>query len=570
LCYRGLVKATHGAGVVALAVLAAWALGACGPTTSGVAASDASTNDVAPAADADALEDAAVDTDGPTTDVAGDVATDDRPSADAGGDVPATADASGDVAAVDGAGDRPVTDTGADRPAGDANPESRPDGAADGLSDRPADAPVLHCATASCGPHGVCVEGADAGGSCVCDPGYHDPGDLSCKAGPLPDWFSDRPTACAAGGAVGLVVAAQISNSFAAAAVGDRVALTWNRNFSERDFGIFDTTGASVTTQVISPSGVSIAHEHDSSAIAVNGDHVLVAWQMDDRTSRSAVYSTAGATIRAPAPLSTPSATGFFPSATATSYGFAVGLTGVSALAVSRMDRDGALLDTAPISVTGGVRPANRAALVWSGSELGIAWRESIYAYMYEPGRMLFARLAAGGSLLTAPTDIAPPDPPEGSYSYPAIAATGATSYLIAYDYLFSKFGVGTDFAFDLRAWNGTAGNWNGAATVVGANNPANDATSWWYPTLLPTAAGVIVAREWPGTPDTPDDGTLLALSDAAGAPLGGATIVRPGNKHFRNPVLIQVGTQPWLVGTVYVTGSRWEIWMAPVTCTAR
>src|SRR3954453_1982899 len=53
LCYRGFVKATHSAEIVALAVLAAWALGACGPTTSGVAASDASTNDVAPAADAD-------------------------------------------------------------------------------------------------------------------------------------------------------------------------------------------------------------------------------------------------------------------------------------------------------------------------------------------------------------------------------------------------------------------------------------------------------------------------------------------------------------------------------------
>src|SRR5205814_3868987 len=142
------------------------------------------------------------------------------------------------------------------------------------------------------------------------------------------------------------------------------------------------------------------------------------------------------------------------------------------------------------------------------------------------------------------PTDIAPPDPAEGSYSYPTIAATGATSYLVAYDYLFSNSGVSRDRAFDLRAWNGTAGTWNGAATVVGANNPTDDLTSWYYPTLLPTTAGVIVAREWPGTADTQDDGTLLALSDAAGAPLGAATILRPGGKRFRYPILVQVGAQ--------------------------
>src|SRR5205814_8772824 len=131
----------------------------------------------------------------------------------------------------------------------------------------------------------------------------------------------------------------------------------WNRNFSERDFGIFDTTGTPVVMQVISPSGVSIGHEHDSSAIAVNGDHALVAWQMDDYTSRSAVYSTAGTTIRASTLLSAANAFGAFPSVAATSYGFAAVVTGSAALRVTRMDRDGALLDTAPISLSGGVRP---------------------------------------------------------------------------------------------------------------------------------------------------------------------------------------------------------------------
>ena len=68
-------------------------------------------------------------------------------------------------------------------------------------------------------------------------------------------------------------------------------------NFTERDFALYDTTGARVTSPLSIFTG-NIGREHDSAAVAVNGDRVFVGFKMDDPTTRYGVYSTAGGTVR--------------------------------------------------------------------------------------------------------------------------------------------------------------------------------------------------------------------------------------------------------------------------------